>query len=90
MRLATRPRKTNLTLSRRSVTRTLPAGAGRPKIAIGNATLEAARTCAQREIREQMIALQEELDWRCYRLYDVTADDLCTCLRGNAPRDPPR
>ena len=34
--------------------------------------------CASaREIREQMIALQEELDWRCYRLYGVTDDDLC-------------
>ena len=31
-----------------------------------------------RELREQMIALQEELDWRCYRLYKVTDDDLCT------------
>ena len=29
-----------------------------------------------REIREQMITLQEELDWRCYRLYGVTDDDL--------------
>ena len=24
-----------------------------------------------------MIALQEELDWRCHRLYGVTGDDLC-------------
>ena len=38
--------------------------------------LEAARTRA-REIREQMIALQEELDWRCYQIYGVTKDDLC-------------
>ena len=30
-----------------------------------------------REIRERMIALQEELDWRCYRLYDVMDHDLC-------------
>ena len=29
------------------------------------------------EIRNRMIALQEELDWRCYRLYKVTNDDLC-------------
>ena len=28
-------------------------------------------------IRERMIALQEELDWRCHRLYGVIADDLC-------------
>ena len=33
-----------------------------------------ARTRA-RELREQMIALQEDLDWRCYRLYKVTDDD---------------
>ena len=31
-----------------------------------------------RQIREQMIAAQEELDWRCYGLYKVTDDDLCT------------
>ena len=30
-----------------------------------------------REIRQRMIALQEELDWRCYQLYGVTDDDLC-------------
>ena len=28
-------------------------------------------------IREWMIALQEELDWRCHRLYDVIDEDLC-------------
>ena len=38
--------------------------------------LDTARTRA-RETREQMIALQEELDWHCYRLYGVTDDDLC-------------
>ena len=51
--------------------------------ALSTASLQAARTGA-REIREQMIALQEELDWRCYRLYDVTADDLCM-PPGNVP-----
>ena len=39
-------------------------------------SLQAARTRAH-EIREQMIAVQEELDWCCYRLYGVTEDDLC-------------
>ncbi len=29
------------------------------------------------ELREQMIALQEELDWRCYGLYGVTDSALC-------------
>ena len=28
-------------------------------------------------IRERMIALQEELDWRCYRLYGLIDEDLC-------------
>ena len=41
-------------------------------------SMGAARSRA-REIREQMIALQEELDWRCYRLYGVTDDDLSMC-----------
>ena len=30
-----------------------------------------------RESRQRMIALQEEIDWRCYQLYGVTDDDLC-------------
>ena len=30
-----------------------------------------------RDIREQMFSLQEELDWRCYRIYGVMDDDLC-------------
>lgn len=29
-------------------------------------------------LREQMLALQEELDWRCYRLYGLLEEDLCT------------
>ena len=29
------------------------------------------------DIRERIIALQEELDWRCYQLYGLTEDDLC-------------
>lgn len=28
-------------------------------------------------IRAQMIAVQEELDWRCYQLYGLLNDDLC-------------
>ena len=55
------------------VARTLPSAT----------VLEVGRTRAQ-EIREEMIALQEELDWRCYRLYSVTEDDLCM-PHGNAP-----
>lgn len=66
-------------------TRTLPAtlvdrdDRGTPSAA----SLRTARTRAD-GIREQMIALQEELDWRCYRLYKVTDDDLCM-PRGDLP-----
>jgi hypothetical protein len=37
--------------------------------------LKAARTQAK-SIRGQMVALQEELDWQCYQLYGLLADDL--------------
>jgi len=47
------------------------------------ASLQAARTRVQ-EIRERMISLQEELDWRCYRLYGLTKDDICL-PRGDVP-----
>ena len=47
------------------------------------AAFEVARDCAN-EIRQQMIALQEELDWRCYQEYGVTNDDLCAQL-GDVP-----
>lgn len=34
--------------------------------------------CAEAEsLLRRLIALQEELDWRCYRLYGVTNQDLC-------------
>ena len=39
-------------------------------------SLRDARTRAH-ETRARMIALQEELDWCCCRLYGVTGDDLC-------------
>ena len=38
-------------------------------------------------IRERMIALQEELDWRCHRLYGVIDEDLC--LPAGGPRPAP-
>ena len=47
------------------------------------AFVRAARNQARRII-EQLIALQEELDWSCYQLYGVTEDDLCA-PRGLAP-----
>ena len=37
-------------------------------------------------IRGQMIALQEELDWECYRLYGLTEEDL-TLWREDAKKD---
>ena len=53
----------------------LPAsvvGSGR----VSAVALHTARTRAD-EIRNRMIGLQEELDWRCYRLYGVTDEGLC-------------
>ena len=42
-----------------------------------------------REIRQRMIALQEELDWRCYQLYGVTGRRLLYAC-GRSTRDPHR
>jgi hypothetical protein len=39
------------------------------------ARLDAART-ASLKLRGRMIALQEDLDWQCYRLYGLIGDDL--------------
>jgi hypothetical protein len=36
-----------------------------------------------------MIALQEELDWRCYKLYGLTAHDLCYRDSAGNQREPP-
>ena len=55
-------------------TRTLPTALV-TRGSLAAESLQAARTRAL-EIREQMIGLQEELDWRCYRLYGVMRDDL--------------
>lgn len=46
-------------------------------------TAEALREAGARaaQLRARMVALQEELDWQCYRLYGLTDDDL------RAPRD---
>lgn len=56
-------------------------------VAHGAPSAEALREAATRarETRERMIALQEELDWRCYRLYSVMDEDLCF-----GPGEPPR
>jgi hypothetical protein len=40
------------------------------------ALLDAART-ASLKLRGRMIALQEDLDWQCYRLYGLMDEDLC-------------
>ena len=47
---------------------------------ISDTRLRTARMRAGK-IREQMIAVQEELDWHCYQLYGVTDDDLCVSAR---------
>lgn len=41
----------------------------------GRAELDASHTCAL-SVYRQMIAWQEELDWRCYRLYGLTGNEL--------------
>ena len=46
------------------------------------------RAQADRLLRE-MIALQEELDWRCYRLYTVTRDELTYQDGTGQPLTPP-
>jgi len=38
------------------------------------------------EIREQMIALQEELDWQCYKFYGITNEELWLPDHTNVPR----
>ena len=37
----------------------------------------------------RMIALQEELDWRCYTLYGITDQDLCYRDASGNQLDPP-
>lgn len=46
------------------------------------------RAEADRLLRE-MIALQEELDWRCYRIYGITEDELTYRDAGDVPLTPP-
>lgn len=49
---------------------------------------ERRRDEADRLLRE-MIALQEELDWRCYRLYGITEDELTYQTGSGQPLTPP-
>ena len=58
-------------------------------VARGVPTADALRDARVRAdaIRERMIALQEELDWRCYRLYGIIDDDLR--LPGDDPQPLP-
>lgn len=52
------------------------------------AALDAARALADRYLA-RMVSLQEELDWRCYRLYGLTDDELTLCDAVGAPIEPP-
>jgi hypothetical protein len=52
------------------------------------AELDAHRAEAERLLR-RMIALQEELDWRCYILYGVTDQDLCYRAATPSPQPSP-
>ena len=56
-------------------------------VALGAPTADGLRDARARAaaIRERMIALQEELDWRCYRLYGVIDDDLCLAGSDHRP-----
>lgn len=56
-------------------------------IRASNPTRAAFEECKEqsRSIREDMISLQEELDWQCYRLYGLVDDDL-RYHGGNLPR----
>ena len=47
-----------------------------PAAAEANREILAERRWQWEAIRRQMIALQEELDWECYRLYGLTEEDL--------------
>ena len=73
-----------------------------PKIAARGTRTLVTRDHAEQDIRphsnlretescpypQQMIALQEELDWQCYRLYGLIEEDL-TCPETTAPRPRP-
>jgi hypothetical protein len=48
----------------------------RTRLAEANREVIAERRWQWEGIRQQMIALQEELDWQCYRLYGLTDEDL--------------
>lgn len=52
------------------------------------AVLEAARVEVER-LAAEMIAWQEELDWRCYGLYHITAGDLCHRAADGSQLAPP-
>lgn len=59
------------------------------RLPMTRAELDLHRAEAERLLR-RMIALQEELDWRCYTLYGITDQDLCyRDPEGNA-LDPPQ
>lgn len=55
---------------------------------LSRAALDEHRATAETLLR-RMIALQEELDWRCYALYVVTDQDLCYRDAAGQPREPP-
>ncbi len=52
----------------------------------GNSLAESFEACKEEwnSLRHQMIALQEDLDWECYRLYSLLTKDLC--CRSDPPR----
>lgn len=55
---------------------------------LSRAALDEHKATAEAILR-RMIALQEELDWRCYALYGVTDQDLCYRDAAGQPHEPP-
>jgi len=53
-----------------------PGATIRANVAEHNAEVLAERHFQWEAIRQQMISLQEELDWQCYRLYGLTEEEL--------------
>ena len=65
----------------------LPAQLAR-KLPLSRIALDEHRDTAAVLLRT-MIALQEELDWRCYKLYGITDEDLCCRDLEGKPLEPP-
>ena len=66
----------------------LPGATGRTFPAVPRSSRRTTKTRPQ-PCSRSMIALQEELDWRCYTLYGITDQDLCYRDTSGNQLDPP-